>query len=224
MDGTLLTGSTTFQNPEVLAGKFLAATGGVNGVLDANDNGTMSANSVPFTATYTAADGNGRGTLALTSPSLTNLTWNFAYYVVSAQKVLLIQTDTQSNPLSNPPLPALAGTAELQSQATFSDSDVLNKSYVFLLERSASSGLFGAAGKWTFETANTVTGEMDINKLGASANTTIYKPLGGPNAAYAVGLSGNGRGTVTIPSAATTPAAPSLSSAVFYLISPGKMY
>jgi Bacterial Ig-like domain (group 2) len=233
VDGKLQPGATTFQNPEALAGQFSASTGLVGGVVDVNDNGVIngaagSSTALSFTATYSVAvDSNGRGTLVLTPPASLNTTqnWNFAYYVVSANKVLLIQTDLQSSPLSTPALPALAGTAEFQSPSTpsFSNTDVSGKSYVFLLELTAASGIFGDAGQWAFGSspANALTGEMDINKLGNTINVTIANS--GSSASYGT-IAANGRGTVAIPSASTTPVTPSLNSAVFYLISSGKMY
>jgi hypothetical protein len=224
VDGTLQPGATTFQNPEVLAGQFSASTGTVGGVMDVNDNGVI--NGGGFTATYaTTPDANGRGTLVLTPPTTVSsfTPWNFAYYVVSASKVLLIQTDLQS--ATYPTIPAFAGTAEFQSQSapSFSNADVSGNSYVFLLERTAASGLFGDAGQWAFgpSPANALTGEMDITKLGNAINVTISNS--GASATYGT-VAANGRGTVTIPSASTTPVTPSLNSAVFYLISSGKMY
>ena len=62
---------------------------------------------------------------------------------------------------------------------------------------------------------------MDINKLGVTINATITNVSA--TATYGT-VAANGRGTVDIPSVSASPAAPSLNSAVFYLISPDKMY
>jgi hypothetical protein len=225
MDGTLLSGSTTFQNPEVLAGQFTVASNAISAAtLDVNDNGTIdgvasgNANSspaLPFAATSTTADALGRGTAQVTPPSvlssqlLTGSTaWGFAYYVVSASKILLIQTDVQATP---PTVSALAGMAEVQSFAT---TDVSSSSYVFLLERSAAAGLFGAAGQWTFGSGTTLTGEMDINKLGKTVNVPTFSS----SAAYTIASSGRG---IVQPQATGSP---SLTSAIVYLVSSSKMY
>ncbi len=224
MDGTLCPvsvcgSSTTLQGPEALAGQFAASAGNISGALDVNDDGTINAghgtaSAESFTATYgTTPDSNGRGTLQLPAGSpLSTTALNFAYYVISANEVLLIQTDAQAATL--PTIPALAGTAELQ---TFSPPpSIAGNSYVFLLEHSASDGIFGDAGQWSFPSSGTtLSGEMDVNSVG----TTVEYALSNA-AAYTVPAS-NGRSTVSI---TTTPAGASLDSAVFYLISGAKMY
>lgn len=223
MDGTLLSGSTTFQNPEVLAGQFTANNGTItSSTLDVNDNGSVNggagvaAGALTFTATSTVADTVGRGTVSVTPPValasqlLSGTTsWSFAYYVVSSTKMVLIQTDVQGTP---PTVSALSGQAQVQSFAT---TDVSGSSYVFVLERSAQAGLFGDAGQWTFGSGTTLTGEMDINKLGLTVNV----PSLNSTAAYTIAASGRG---IVEPTA--SPAAPSLTSAVVYLVSPTKMF
>jgi len=229
MDGTLLTGSTTTQNPEVLAGQFATSSGAITGSLDVNDNGTIDgtaggnaggSSAAAFTATYNAPDSNGRGTLKLTPPAtlssqlLSGTTyWTFAYYVVSANRVFLIQTDLQG---TAPTVAALAGSAQLQSSTSFSNTSVAGSAYVPLLERSASSGLFGSAGQWSFgtpATPNPLTGEMDSTCL-TSGCTSTTKEFSIAGSSYG-SVAANGRGTVTL--------SPSLSY-VFYLISPSEMY
>lgn len=141
--------------------------------------------------------------------SISGTAWNFAYYVVSANKVLLIQTDQQAAP---PTIPALAGTAELQSSSTFDNTAVSGNSYVFLAERSASMGLFGVAGQLAFGASNALAGEIDVNKLGVTVNAGLG------SSTYGNVLS-NGRGIITVSSPST-----SFNSAVFYVISPNRMY
>ena len=224
MDGIPQSQGSTFQNPIALAGQFSASGNNLTGNLDTNDNGVVNANtgsSQPFSATVTASpDANGRGTLQVIPSSSLGFPgpWSFAYYVVDNAKVLLMQTDVQAG-TSTTTVPALAGTAELQ---TFATTNIGGNPYVFLLERSASPGLLEAAGQWTFGAGTVLSGEMDINKLGITTNVAISNS--GPTASYGIVSPSNGRGTVTIPSGATTPAAPSLNSAVFYLISSTRMY
>ena len=192
VDGTLATGSTSLQNPEVIIGQFTVTSGAIAGNLDFNNNGTQPPPpTAPITGTVDAKiDANGRGTLQLTNLPLavsSSGTLNFAYYIVSATKILLIQTDLQSSP---PTIPALAGTAQSQTVMTITTSS----SYVSLLERSASPGIFGSAGQWIFNASNALAGEMDVNNLGVTNKGTIpasstYMPPG----AF-------GRGTVTITS------------------------
>jgi hypothetical protein len=208
VDGTILSG--TLQNVEDLAAQFVVTSGTINGNLDVNNNGTSSG-PLPFVGTVgTTIDGNGRGTLALTLPSqVTSNTGptNFAYYIVSASKILLVQTDLQPN--STAGIPALAGKAETQPNPhTFTNADLAG-AYTFLLERGAASGIFGVAGEWTFTASNTFSGEMDINNVGITNLFTI------PSGTYA-SVAANGRAVVTV--SATR-------AFVIYLISPSaKMY
>src|SRR5262249_17509999 len=117
-----------------------------------------------FSATFTQAGTNGRGTFTLTptgipSTQLTSGAWNFDFFVVSANKIVLIQTDAQG---TAPTIAALAGTAEKQ---TFTGTPTMNgQNFVFLVERSAAHGLFGSSGQWKFGTS-TITGEFDANCL-----------------------------------------------------------
>ncbi|HUA15069.1 MAG TPA: hypothetical protein VMG31_07215 [Verrucomicrobiae bacterium] len=231
MDGSLLSGSSTTQNPEVLAGQFSASGGTItNGIMDVNDSGTIDgtvcnpaappcappASASSFSASYTTTvDANGRGTVQVIPPSTVPSTqvpssghWTFAYYVVSSDEVLLIQTDQQGTPTSgSPTIAALTGSVEMQS-ATLADP--MNSNYVLLVERSAAEGLFGAAGQWQFQTGSNLTGKMDIN--GAT------NPVSVANSTYTFDSS-TGRGTVTVSA---------LRSFVFYQISSaagaGKMY
>ena len=224
-DGTLCTiscsGGSAFQNPIVIAGQFSTLTAGTaSGVLDANDNGTLdgvaggnvgSSDALAFMATYGTPDANGRGTFQLTPPSAlgSQAPWNFAYYVVSANKTLLIQTDVQTSPLSTPPLPALAGMAETQSGVV----DPAGSNYVFLLERSDGEGLFGTAGQWQFAAPNILLGEMDVNSSGMTNNVSIA------GSTYTTVDTTTGRGSVTV--------SPTRSY-IFYTVSSatgaGKMY
>jgi Bacterial Ig-like domain (group 2) len=208
VDGSLASGSSTLQNPEVVAGDFTVTTGSINGSLDYNNNGTQPPPATaPITGTVAAKiDTNGRGTLqfaGLPAGASTSATLNFAYYIVNASKILLIQTDLQS---TTPNIPALAGTAEAQTFTT----PPATKSFVALLERSASPGIFASAGQWTFG-ATTVSGEMDVNSLGTTnmgtiANTSTYTISG---ARGTVTLSGTNIGSRTY---------------VFYLTSDTRMY
>ena len=229
MDGTLFTGSNSLQNPEVLAGQLTTSSGSISGVMDANDNGTINgtaggnavgATAMAFTGSYSTPDSNGRGTFQLIPPAalasqlLTGTSsWTFIYYMVSANQLFLIQTDQQGTP---PTVSALAGSAQLQTSAPFSNTSVAGSSYVPLLERSAASGLFGSTGQWAFGTPGTpnpVTGEMDTTCL-TSGCATATKELSIAGSTYG-NVAANGRGTVTVSGSV---------SYIFYLISPSEMY
>jgi hypothetical protein len=223
VDGTAAT-QTSPQNSEVLAGQFTIAGGNINSAttaLDINDNGAINggtacttscpppATALQFSATYAQASSSGRGTLVLTptsgiaSTQLNSGSWNFDYYVVSANKIVLIQTDVQTT--TTPTFAALTGTAEKQ---TFAPNPSLSgTNFVFLVERSAAQGLFGSAGQWQFG-ATKVTGEYDANCLQAppqcQATTALTTITASPYT-----IDATGRGTLTISGAR---------SYVFYLI------
>jgi hypothetical protein len=240
MDGTLCTVgicAATNQNPIALAGQFATASGGnINGVMDVNDSGTINgtagsnASALAFTATLSGSVDltTGRGTLVLTLPSALSTLytgpWNFVYYMVSANKVFLMQTDVQTNPLASPPMPALAGIAEQQSSTNFGNADLLGN-YVFLIDRSASSGVFGGAGQLGFAAANALSGEFDIYCPTTCTPMTAKTYTLGSSSAY-TNVTTYGRATAAISAA---PAGSTLSSAVVYLVSSGtsgsgKMY
>jgi hypothetical protein len=219
VNGTLVAKSTTLQNPEDLAAQFMV-TGGttIAGGLDVNNDGVVDGGvlgALPFTGTVSGTiDGNGRGTMKLTGlPAAvsTSSTANFAYYIVSASKILLIQTDLQSAA----GVPALAGTAEVQTSTSFTNGSVMGSSYVQLLNRGSCTGIFATAGQWNFSGASTLTGKIDVSNLGNTSTITITS--GGTS----YNIAANGRGTVTVSGSR---------SYVVYLVRPssgatdGKMY
>jgi hypothetical protein len=224
VDGTVPTGSST-QNPEVLAGQFVISGGNIASAttaLDLNDDGFIDgagtacgttcpppATPLQFSATYAQAGSTGRGTLVLIptggipATQLNSGSWNFDYYVVSTNKLVLIQTDVQAS--TSPTFAALTGTVEKQ---TFAASPSLSGSnFVFLVERSAAQGLFGSAGQWMFG-ATSVTGEYDANCLQAPPSclaTTTLTPI----TASPYTIDATGRGTLAISASR---------SYIFYLI------
>ena len=213
VDGIVPSGTT--QNSEALAGEFTISGGNIASAstfLDVNDNGVINGNTgapLQFSASYVQAGPNGRGTLVMTptsgiaSTQLNAGSWNFDYYVVSTNKIVLIQTDVQA--ATTPTFAALTGTVEKQ---TFTANPTLSGSnFVFLVERSAAEGLFGSAGQWKFGATN-VTGEFDANCLLAApqclATTALTQITSSP-----YGIGATGRGSVVISASR---------SYVFYLI------
>lgn len=211
MDGTAISG--TAQGPEALAGEFTISSGTISSAtFDVNDNGAIDgaaacgatcpppSAALTFSANYVQAGSNGRGTFVITpagiaATQLVSGSWHFDFFVVSANKIVLIQTDPQGS--ATPTVAALTGTAEKQ---TFSGTpNLAGSNYVFLVERSAAEGLFGSAGQWEFQASppNTLTGEMDANCLQSAptcmATTTLTTITSSP---YTVDATG--RGTVAI--------------------------
>jgi Bacterial Ig-like domain (group 2) len=212
VDGSAPTGSSN-QFSEALTGQFTIASGNITSAttaLDINDNGAINGlaacgstcpppgTALQFSASYAQASSNGRGTLVLTptgipSTQLNSGSWNFDYYVVSANKIVLIQTDVQATTL--PTVAALTGIAEKQSFPA--SPSVSGNNFVFLVERSAAQGLFGSAGQWQFG-ATKVTGEFDANCLGTGCPGTTTLTSITPSD-YTI--DSTGRGTVTISAA-----------------------
>jgi hypothetical protein len=173
-----LLGSDHAGNLETTAGAFTTLnTNNVNtiqtGVQDFNDNGVISANRV-LTGSL-ANPVTGRGTALLT----TNVAaMNFIYYIVDANHLLLLETDTQT---------VLAGNAFRQSGAAIPATLVLTMS------GSAGTLSLGAGAILKTDANNNVlTGSTeDVNKSGT---VTQNVAVSGVYSAIT-----NGRGTITLP-------------------------
>ena len=102
-----------------VAGQFSSnGKGTLTGMADGNDISTGVSSQVTLAASDFTVTPNGRGTVTLnfTGGSM-NFSLDFAFYVVSASELLMIETD---GPKMGHPL--LAGQALLQSSSTFTDS------------------------------------------------------------------------------------------------------
>ena len=138
------------------AGNF--STDGVSaitsGIQDLNDSGTVLANQA-LSGTYTVGS-NGRGVAVLKT---TTGTRTFAFYVVDANHLKMIETDTT---------PVLAGDAYRQ-QGTFSNATVAGVN-VFTVGGSSSGRPFAAGGIFTADGNGGVSGGVeDINDGGSIA-------------------------------------------------------
>ncbi len=166
------------QHPEVSAGVFTVDTAGdiTAGVQDTNHNGVLSTNA-PMTIGPLAmsAPVNGRGTLALTT--LADGTRHFIYYVISANQIRLLGTDSA---------PVLSGDAFRQTSTTVSGS------FAFTLSGTSTGGPFVAGGIINTDGAGNVlvTSVEDTNNGGVVVQSTA---VSGP---YAVAVTG--RGTMTL--------------------------
>lgn len=173
-----LLGSDHGGNLETTAGAFTTLnTNNVNtiqtGVQDFNDNGVISANRV-LTGSLTNPV-TGRGIAALT----TNVgALNFIYYIVDANHLFLVETDTQT---------VLAGNAIRQSGAAIPATLVLTMS------GSAGTLSIGAGAILKTDANNNVlTGSIeDVNKSGTITQNIAVSGV------YSAIV--NGRGTITLP-------------------------
>jgi hypothetical protein len=158
---------------EASAGLFIVNSSGnlTGGIQDTDDNGVVSANVAlaPVNLAMSIPT-NGRGTLAIG-------TRNFAYYVVDANHLKLIETDLA---------PALAGDAFRQSGTPISGS------FAFTVAGANTGGTFVAGGIINTDGAGHVlnTSAQDVNNDGVIAENSAL------SGTYSV--AGNGRGTMNL--------------------------
>jgi hypothetical protein len=201
IDGSYAFGLSGNGTAGVLAvvGRFTAGGSTFTaGQADVNNSGTAELNQ-GFTGTYDASTvpGQGYGTASLTIPGLPpNL--GFAFLVVSADELLIIETDARSTSSS----PAISGVALRQSQGPYS-ANSLNGASVF--------GLTGVSdlsiGLETFNGNGGFTGTSDENSSG------VITPNLAISGSYTVDANGLGRGTITLQGGQPRP---------IYLVAPGR--
>jgi hypothetical protein len=181
-----LSGVDAGGNPEGTAGLINIDTSGdiVGGsILDDNDGGAVtSAATIPITGLAVSAPaGNGRGTITFVSP-VSGATVHFAYYVVDANHLKIVEIDTGAIGTS-----FLAGDAFRQTSTTVSG----NFAFTLAGATGAGSGVFTAGGILLTDGAGNVLGTSvtDINNGG-----TVF-PAAATTGTYAVS---GGRGTMTL--------------------------
>jgi hypothetical protein len=158
---------------ETSGGLFTVDSSGnlTGGVQDTDDNGSVTPN-VTLTAKPLAmtAPATGRGTLAIG-------TRNFAYYVVNANQLMMVETDLA---------PALAGNAFRQSATPISGS------FAFTVAGANTGGTFVAGGIINTDGAGHVmnTSAQDVNNDGVITENAAL------SGTYSV--AGNGRGTLIL--------------------------
>lgn len=157
----------------------LFTTDGTNaisgGVQDTNDNGNVSTN-LAVNGTYSVSS-NGRGTATLITP---NGSSNFAFYVVDANRLKLVQTDS---------VPVVAGDA-FRQQGNASNGSV-NGGFAFTLGGRRGSNPLVAGGVFTSDgNGNITSGVQDINSGSLNQNLALT------NSTYSIAA--NGRGTMTL--------------------------
>lgn len=174
-----LSGVNSSGNSEATVGSITTdSTGTVTGgVQDISDNGTiLEAQPISAGSIQVAADG--RGTASITTSTGTLA---FAFYVVDANRIKLVETDA---------LPALAGDAFRQS-GTISNAS-LNGPFGFTVAgNDVAVGPFAAGGTLTADGAgNIASGIEDFNDAGTPATGTTF------TGTYT--LDASGRGTATL--------------------------
>jgi hypothetical protein len=206
----------TATNPTSALGRLTLASGGAttNVTFDRSIAGVGTAGpttGTSATVTFDSAgpDANGRGTFTLTlNDSLANTTQNFAYYAISAKRIIAVETDgngTMTTDFSGQSTPFTAATV------------------------ATAGSVFAMTGVDTAATSNEITavGQLQITGVGANTGTLrwdsndagiIVGPASFASQAVPVFDTATGRGTVTIASGASNGLADSL---VFYLTAPG---
>ncbi len=155
-----------------------------SGVEDFNDNGSVST-SLPLSGAYAVGASSGRGTMSLNT-SMGNL--NYAFYVVDANHIKLIETDTSLTTA----LPALSGDAFRQASGI--SNATLNGPFAYTLGGS----LFAAGGVFTSNGGGSITsGVEDFNSGGIITQNASLT-----SGSYSI--ASNGRGTLTMTNSAGT--------------------
>jgi hypothetical protein len=177
-----LTGLDATGNLEATVGSFTTnATGTVTtGVQDSSENGAIFTNEAISAGSIQVA-ANGRGTASLTTAAAPTTPRNFAFYVVDANRIKLVETDT---------LPVWAGDAFRQS-GTLSNSSFAGPFAFTVAGNDVGIGPFAGGGVLSSDGAGTISsGTEDFNEAG-TASVNI-----GLSGTYTVGA--NGRGTAVI--------------------------
>ena len=146
-----------------------------SGIQDTNDNGNVLTN-LAVNGSYSVAS-NGRGTATLITG---NGSSNFAFYVVNANRLKLVQIDT---------VPVVAGDA-FRQQAGSSNAS-LNGGFAFTLGGRRGSNALVAGGVFTADgNGNITSGVEDINSGSVAQNLALT------NSTYSIAA--NGRGTLIL--------------------------
>jgi hypothetical protein len=178
--------------------------------LTESGSGTVSVGlRLPFAGVYEVST-NGRGTAALTFTGQDPGFSQFSFYVVSANELVFIETDTCSPGEKCTFKGGISGEALQQSGGPFTAGS-LNGPAVFNLTaagRGTATGGSVAVGQEIFDGGGDVTGIKDENSSGVVASAQVL------NATYLVDTDGLGRGEISF--------AGKQQPSSFYLISSGK--
>jgi len=176
-----LSGIDTAQNSLTTVGSITTnSTGTVtSGVQDQSDNGAILTDN-PISSGSIQVASNGRGTASITTAAGPQ---NFAFYVVDANHIKLVETDN---------LPVLAGDAFRQSGTISAAS--LTGPFAFTVAGSdvAVQGPFAAGGVFTSNGSGSITsGIEDFNDAGSAVPNVAL------SGTYTIDASGRGTATIT---------------------------
>jgi len=151
----------------------------VGGSMDVNNGGSVLPTFASLHGIY-RVDAAGRGIVNLSIPGFGSGTMALAFYVVSADKLLLVSTNLLSS--DNP---IFGGTAELQSGAPYLTSD-LHGATAFSLSGESGNLPQVLVGRITFDGVSQPLVEFDQNTGGAVVTGNVL------TGAYSLGLNGSG--------------------------------
>jgi len=156
------------------------SSGGIGGgSMDVNDGGTLLPTFGSLQGVYSIS-AKGRGTAELNIPGFGDDLFQFAFYVVSANKLLMISTDSPSS--GNP---IFSGPAELQSGLPYLASS-LSGATTFSLGGETGNVPQVAAGQIVFDGISQPLVEFDQNSGGTVSTGNVF------TGAYDVGVNGSG--------------------------------
>lgn len=174
--------------PIAIGGVFTLGGASPNGLVDANDNGTVttSGGTANLTVSLNAPDAFGRGTFISslqygTTPIIVN------YYVVGPEVIRIIDVDPST---SGGGTDSAVGSAFGQGTSFGSFTNASLGSSVFALAGNPFSSSYGAAGQFSTDGAGKImAGVGEANELGNGLLSALASPVAG---AYAIRLNGYG--------------------------------
>ena len=236
--------------PVAEVGQFTTDGAGTiaNGTSDSNLGATTNANAT-LSGSYGAADANGRLQMTMNTANTAAAVYpgDYAVYLVNANEALLMSTDSHATHV------LLSGTAQLQTQSTFSNASLsgamLGYEDTTVDPASLGSSLASvstAPVATIFRTTATADGNCSISNVDVAGGSNLIN-AGGSNAAAITALlsarqttgatncavMSNGRGVMTTPQPSTSVSnalngagltAASTAPRVFYLVSPDRGY
>jgi hypothetical protein len=208
--GGINTASTSVQNVALIgllnadgAGHLTSGQAHINdgGNLD---NGTIPPTPISFTGAYEVPNVGVRGTLAIDTGQ--GQVVNFAFYLVSADKAYLIETDTATTEQ------ALFGPIEKQTGTPFSNASAAG-GYVFLGENGGLSGSFAIGGQVILNGTGTIGDGVQVETAGSGSRAEADVFPGG----YTIASDGSASLSWTLNPGGQR-------SFVGYMVSPTKMF
>ncbi len=184
-------GAYSFTASGVDPGYFPIAVGGVfsisgtaltGGTFDVNDDGSVTTG-VSFTATVSASDSFGRGTIT-GAFAFGGVPVALVYYVVGPEVIRIIDVDTSDS---------LVGSAFGQGAGSFTNASL--GSSVMAIAGNPFQSEYGALGQFSTDaTAGTFSGVGDVNELDNVFLSALASPMSG---SYSIGANGYSSLTIT---------------------------